>query len=309
MTPVLMLLACAGTTAELNTEPDDIWSGGDTPTVDAAAALGISLIPVPAGGFWMGSPLGEPGRELDEEQHKVSLTHDFLLGEFEVTRAQFETVMGYAVNLFGDGCDDCPVDSPDWHETAWFLNRMSEVQGLETCYPCGGEGRDVNCQIEDNGNVYACDGYRMPTEAEWEYAARAGSASALPSAGELPEDGLEACVPGILLSDGTPLDDIAWHCGNAGEDTHPVGSLAPNDWGFYDMAGNVYEWVEDSFDYYDLTRTEDPLLRKSRSRSSRGGSAFDYPRDSRVSNRDGHDSGHEHPWLGFRVARTAPVAP
>ncbi len=305
MTLLLSLLACADPAAGLSTTPDDVWATGDQPLVDAAETLGIALLRIPPGSFWMGSPDTEAGHELDEDRREITLTRAFEMGVTEVTRSQFETVMGYAVNVFGDGCDDCPVDSPDWHETATFLNRMSEMEGLETCYPCAGEGRNVNCQIEDNGNVYDCGGYRMPTEAEWEYAARAGSDSAFPNAGELPEDAIESCDEGIVLSDGTPLDDIAWHCGNAEQDTHPVGLLAPNAWGLYDMAGNVYEWVEDSFDYYDMDEWEDPLLRESRSRSSRGGSHMDYPRDSRVSNRDGHDSAHEHPWLGLRVTRTA----
>ncbi len=303
----LSLLACAGPGAALLTTPDDVWDTDLPPVDDAAALLGISMLQLEPGSYQMGSPDDEPGRELDETSRWVTLTRAFELGALEVTRSQFESVMGYAVNQSGADCDDCPVDAADWHETATFLNWMSAREGLPLCYPCDGEGREVNCQIEDNGDVYACAGYRLPTEAEWEYAARAGSGGSFPSAGDLPPDAIESCEAGILLSDGTPLDDVAWHCGNSGGDTHPVGSLAPNGWGLYDMAGNVYEWVEDSFDYYDPEDTVDPLLRNSRSRSSRGGSGFDYPRDQRVANRDGHSSAHEHHWLGFRVARTAEV--
>ena len=188
-----------------------------TPPTPFQNSIGMWLAPVSAGEFVMGSPGDEAGHDADETQHKVRITRPFLLGVYQVTQSQYFAVMGTNPSYFRDddlppqSRGDLPVESVSWDEAVAFCKKLSEKESKT---------------------------YRLPTEAEWEFACRAGSS-------------------GPYAGDGK-LDDIGWYLGNSGRMTHPVGMLQPNDWGFYDMQGNVWEWCSDWYGAYPTGEAVDP---------------------------------------------------
>ena len=180
----------------------------------------MTFEPIPAGAFTMGSPTDELGREDDENQHKVTLTKDFYLQRTEVTQNQWEAVMGYNPSRYSE-CGDCPVDSVTWEKAQKFISRLNEMEGT--------------------------DRYRLPTEAEWEYACRAESTTAFAN-GDITGTGC----------DDPNLDVMGWYCGNSDQETHPVAQKDPNAWGLYDMHGNACEWCQDRYDEYPNSPATDP---------------------------------------------------
>ncbi|MCS7079072.1 MAG: formylglycine-generating enzyme family protein [Chloracidobacterium sp.] len=172
-----------------------------------AGVAGIELVLIPAGEFTMGDPSGEPD---EQPTHRVVISQPFYLGKYEVTQAQWKQIMGSNPSKFVG--DDLPVDSVSWKDVQAFIQRLN-----------------------DAGDPFF---YRLPTEAEWEYACRAGTTGKY--AGE--------------------LGASAWYFDNAGGKTHPVGKKAPNAFGLHDMHGNVREWCQDWYDdlYYKKTPVDDP---------------------------------------------------
>ena len=207
-------------------------TGLDTITTRTA---GITLKRIPAGTFQMGSPDGT-GEEDEHPQHEVRITRPFYLGVTEVTQAQYEAVMGNNPSWFsatGGGKDKVagqstgqhPVENVSWLDAVKFCNKLSEMEGRKPFYEINGE----TVRVPD----WKASGYRLPTEAEWEYAC-----------GGDPAD----------------LEEHAWFGGNSGKVTHPVGKKLTNRFGLHDMLGNVWEWCWDAYDkdYYKQSPRDDP---------------------------------------------------
>ena len=226
---------------------------GDKKTITLPGGVTMEMIWCEPGSFLMGSPLAERGRFDDEPQHQVTLTKGFWLGKYEVTQKQWESVMGENPSKFKD--PDRPVESVSWEDCNAFLRRLNV----------------------DLGGIA-----RFPTEAEWEYACRAGSNSAIAGNG--------------LLS------DMAWYDANSGNETHPVGKNHPNAWGFYDMHGNVLEWCYDWFGKFDAKATDPKGPSIGSFRVLRGGCWFFYARDCRSAYRLKRDPALRNAIFGFRLA-------
>jgi formylglycine-generating enzyme required for sulfatase activity len=162
----------------------------------------FAIIKIPAGTYTMGSPPDESGRWEDEKQKEVTVA-SLWVWETATTQAQWRAVMGTDPSYFKG--DDRPVERVSWHDCCSFCEKLNALLGQ---------------QHPDVGP------FRLPTEAEWEYACRAGTT-------------------GPLNVPGATLDEVAWHNGNSGGETHPVKQKKPNAWGLYDMLGNVCEWCQD----------------------------------------------------------------
>ncbi len=261
----------------------------DDPDCDGVPthAGGGDLIRIAAGTFDMGCTAGQSGcQSIESPVTPVTLTHDYFIGETEVTQGQYQALMGVNPSYYSACGSTCPVDSISWHRAAAFTNAISTAAGLTECYSCSGTGSSTSCVVAVD--PYSCDGYRLPTEAEWEGAARCGN--------------------DFLYAGSDSIGDVAWYYDNSGGTTHPVGVKSPNACGLYDMSGNVWEWTQDfAFFTYTSSGQTDPTGSSSGyTRVTRGGSLWGYAAQSRVSLRWYNDPGYPDNLPGFRVARTIP---
>jgi formylglycine-generating enzyme required for sulfatase activity len=235
--------------------------------------LNARFVLIPAGTFMMGSPEDDPDREDGETLHQVTISKPFYIQTTLVTQGQWKTVSAhpnppnpniyYHFEVRGNnpsyfrGDDNLPVESVSWNDIQEFIGKINKMEGT--------------------------DKYRLPTEAQWEYACRAGSTT-------------EYC-----FADDDDLGEYAWNWYNSGDKTHPVGQKKPNAWGLYDMHGNVAEWCQDWYDDYPSDSVTDPVGPSTGTdRVCRGGGWHDFARYGRAA----YPPDHRYFGLGFRLIRT-----
>jgi formylglycine-generating enzyme required for sulfatase activity len=245
------------------------------------------FILVPPGSFTMGSPLSELGRYDDEVQHTVTLTQGFHISSTEVTEERWDEVMGS-----GSSTSQLPQDYVTWDMAIEFCNQSSILEGLTPAYSIQGSDGYVIWNQQ-------ADGYRIPTEAEWEYASRAGGLTAIFN-GPITH---EECAPVD-----PNLNQAGWYCGNSGLVRHEVGLKQANAWGLHDMHGNLFEHVFDTyrFDYENLPAV-DPVNYEGPGarRVVRGGFWQSWARRTRSAVRVDFIPTGPHYADGFRPVRTA----
>ena len=291
--------------AQDNPEPDIPEPDIPEPDIPEPDNL-IEMVWIPAGTFTMGSPAAEPGRWNDETQRQITLTSGFYMSKYLVTQEQYETVMGitiqdqndlYGWGLYGIG-DNYPMYYVNWYDTIVFCNRLSIQEGLTPAYSISGSTNpdtwgnipeDINTAWNNVQIVEGSTGYRLPTEAQWEYACRAGTVTSFNN--------------GVTQGSGSVLS-IAWYYGNSSNRTHETGKRDPNNWGLFDMHGNVSEWCWDQYGSYSDNPVENPTGPASGgSRVYRGGSfSVDVSYMRSASRFYGMPSTREN-FIGFRVVR------
>ena len=238
-------------------EPDTDSLERSARRIEMTNPLGMTFVFVPPGSFMMGSPAGETGRDADERRHRVTLTGGFFMQTTEVTQRQWESVMGAMPADFQDCGGDCPVEMVSWNDVGAFIEKLNRLEG---------------------GALY-----RLPTEAEWEYACRAGGGRPIAGGG---------------------INTVGWYRANTGGRPKPVGGKRPNAWGLYDMHGNVYEWCQDRFGPYAAGSAADPAgADAGLFRVFRGGAWISGANACRAAVRSCQQVDFRGNHLGFRLVR------
>ncbi|MGC6507872.1 MAG: formylglycine-generating enzyme family protein [Myxococcota bacterium] len=246
-------------------------------TSQADDPLGFQTATVPAGSVMMGCL---PGDELcvpfEKPRHKVTISHKLEVMTTEVTQGLYQTVIGSNPSRFTECGPQCPVENVNWEDAILFANKLSKLKGLTPCYKF--ERADIVWDIE------TCTGWRLPTEAEWEYLARGGK-----------ED---------LYSGGSEIEDLGWVKSNSNDELHPVAQKKANAFGLYDMSGNVFEWVWDYYGQYPSTEATNPVGPEGGMvRGCRGGGWSMEAKFARSSRRMRDDPSVRSGFIGLRLVR------
>jgi formylglycine-generating enzyme required for sulfatase activity len=257
-----------------------------------------NFVRIEGGTFTMGSPSNEPGRRGSEAQRRVTVSA-FYMGKYEVTQAEYEAVMGTNPSYFKGA--NLPVERVSWYDAAEYCNRLSQKEGLTPAYTIDKGRSDPNNTNSDdtvrwlvtwNANA---NGYRLPTEAEWEYACRAGTTTPFNTGNNI--------TTGNANYDGNnPYDNNAK--GTYRERTTPAGSFAPNPWGLYDMHGNVWEWCWDWYEYTSGMQTNPRGAVSGANRVQRGGGWGSSAALVRSAYRGHYTPSNRIYNLGFRLVRS-----
>lgn len=245
-----------------NKEPLVNSKVSDIPKTFTSPSAGMEFVLIPAGKFMMGSSSGEKDRYDNEGPvHEVTINNPFYMGKYPVTQKQWEKVMGNNPSSFKG--EDRPVESVSWENVQEFVKKLNEKEGANK--------------------------YHLPSEAEWEYACRAGTQTRY-----------------CFGDDESKLNEYAWYSGNSGSETHPVGQKKPNSWELYDMQGNVWEWVQDKWhDNYEGAPSDGSVWEdgSGSDRVFRGGSWINDSGICRSALRSRRNPGTRYDFLGFRLLR------
>ncbi len=272
---------------------------------------------VEAGTFTLGSP-GAPNaeacREDDEALHTVTLTHAFWIQQTEVTQKQWNALIDSNPSYYRDTCNYCPVGNITWYEALYYANALSAAHELPPCYdltgcsPASPPDKTADSGMRCTGVsinagdaiIYDCKGYRLPTEAEWEVAYRAGTRTAYYNGASPTGSQCDAT--------NTQVDEIGWYGGNSGGDLQTVGHLQANAFGLYDMAGNVFEWCWDLYEPTYPTERSDPSggTDMEAARVRRGGAFIRDVKELRAAYRGAGPAGQRFTLVGLRLVRTVP---
>jgi formylglycine-generating enzyme required for sulfatase activity len=247
-------------------------------TLAAAPPAAPPTVPAPVmvrlqgGTFTMGSPTSEANRNSDETQHRVTVS-SFYIGKYEVTQREYQALMGKNPSSFKG--DNLPVENVTWYDAVNYCNALSRKENLTPAYTVSGTNVTWN---------RSANGYRLPTEAEWECACRAGTTTP--------------------YSSGSSVDSAGWYSSNSRSTTHPVGTKQANAWGLYDMHGNVWEWCWDWYGTYPSGSQTDPMGASSgASRVERGGGWYSNGQYLRSAYRRYGTPSNGYDYLGFRLLR------
>ena len=234
-----------------------VASGSNAISIPVKDGISIEMVKVEAGTFMMGATSEMKDPDDDEKPvHQVILTNDYYMGKYEVTQALWEAVMGSNPSIFKG--DNLPIETVSWNDCQEFISKLNSMTGRK---------------------------FRLPTEAEWEYAARGGKKSR-----------------SYQYSGSSNISDVAWYDGNSGSKTHPVGTKQANELGIYDMSGNVYEWCQDWYGSYSSSSQTNPTGSVSGSdRVHRGGSWGSNARYCRSSFRCYNTPDFRNDYLGLRL--------